>query len=97
MNHIPDIGPLAVMIVILAAMVAKFYWAYRNHNWLTFADGMGRAGLVAFYLATYLAGLGGNKSGSDDWRALARLGIVALFLIEAAPWLIGLFRKERKP
>jgi hypothetical protein len=96
MHGIPDIGPLVVMIFVSLAMIAKFYWTWRNHSWLAFADGMARMGLAAFYLATYLALLGGNVSGSDDWRALARLGILAVFMIEAIPWIIGLFKKGKR-
>jgi hypothetical protein len=94
--NVIDIGPLVVPVVIFISAIAKFYWAVKNHSWLAFADGMGRLGLAGFYTSTYLAGLGGNTSGSDEWRALARIGLFAVFSIEAVPWLIGLFRKGGK-
>ena len=94
--QIPDVGPLVLLIVILISAVAKFYWAKRNHNWLTFSDGMARLGLAAFYLVNYLNVLNGSVTGSEQSRALARLGILAVFAIEAVPWLIGLFKKGKK-
>lgn len=93
---IPDVGPLAILIVLLFAAAGKFYWAVKNHSWLAFADGMARIGLGGFYLSNYLAGFSGSISGSDQSRALARLGIIAVFLIEAIPWMIGLCRKRGK-
>jgi hypothetical protein len=96
MPSIPDVGPLALLIVILLSAASKFYWARRNHNWLTFADGMTRLGLAAFYLTNYLDLLNGNGVGNDQSRALARVGILAVFAVEAMSWLINLFKKGRK-
>ena len=94
---IPDIGPLPVMIIVLISMVAKFYWASKNHSWLAFADGLARLALAIFYLLAYLSILQGNFAVEQDaWRALARLGIMALFFIEVLPWAISLLQKERK-
>ena len=95
--NIPDIGPLAVLIIVGIASAAKFYWAIRNRSWLAFADGMARVGLAGFYLSAYIATQAGSFSGNQDgWRALARIGVLALFAIEAVPWAIGIFRKGGK-
>jgi hypothetical protein len=94
---IPDIGPLPVMIIALVSMVAKFYWATKNHSWITFADGLARLAMALFYLLAYIATLQGSFAAEQDaWRALARLGIAALFFIEALPWAISLFQKDHK-
>lgn len=94
---IPDVGPLAILITLLIAATAKFYWAIRNHSWLSFADGMMRVGLAGLYLLTYINLLEGTSSGSDQARALTRIGILAIFAVESMDWIISLFRKgERK-
>ena len=90
---IPDVGPLAILIALLFSASSKFYWAAKNHSWLTFADGMTRLGLAGLYFNTYALALGGSVSGSDDIRALNRLGIMAVFTVEAIPWIISLFRR----
>lgn len=94
--HIPDVSPLILLIVLLFSATAKFYYARRNRSWFSFADAMARIGLAAFYLLNYLAVLKGITSGSDDSRAFARLGILALFLIETIPWLFSFFKREKK-
>jgi hypothetical protein len=98
MISFPEVPPLVIIIVIVLAAIAKFYHAARNKSWLAFADGMGRLGLGAAYLVLYVASLnGGSAAGSDQQRAEVRLVIVSLFLIEAIPWIVGLFRREKKP
>jgi hypothetical protein len=95
---IPDVGPLAIFIALILAATAKFYHAWRNRSWMAFADGMARVGLSAFYLVNYLAALQGSAAGSDESRALARIGILGVFAIEASVWVLGLFkRKAAKP
>ena len=91
----PDPGPLWVLIVVLIAAAVKFYRARREHTWLAFADGMARLGLAAFYLTTYLAALSGMTSGSDQWRALVRLGLLILFAIEAFPYVLYLIKGRK--
>jgi hypothetical protein len=95
---IPEVSPLLVVIIILVAAIAKFYWAIKNHAWLAFADGMARLGLAIFYFLVYMAIYNQTFAAAEPtWRALARLGIIALCATEAVPWAIGLFRKGKKP
>ena len=96
--NIPDIGPMAVLVMVMIAAVMKFTYAVKNRSGLAFADGMARLGLAGFYLGAYLATQAGTFAADQDaWRALARIGVLALFAIEAIPWIISLFRKGGKP
>lgn len=97
MQILVDIGLLPIIGVLLFAAVAKFHLARSKRSWLAFADGMARLGLAAFYLMTYLMTLHGGTALSDQARSLDRIGILAMFMIEAVPWLIGLFIRNKKP
>lgn len=90
MLSIPDPGPLLVLIAVVLATCAKFYWFFRSRNWQTFADAMTRLGLAIFYVAVYLATVSdfGKIFVSNLWRIYARVGLIMLFLVEAIPWIV---------
>ena len=91
----PDPGALPVLIIVAFSAVAKFYFAIRSRSWYSFADGMARLGLCLFYLVAFMATLSGTFARDQDaWRILARYSVMAVFLIEAVPWVISLFRHK---